>query len=109
MLASAAVSGQATAVRAGSRAGGAVGAGEQEDDAVTSAALNCWGGPGGPGGRGCGVPAMPATKAVRCCGADLGEQREMGLQQESSARAQDGLASQHRTNIAANGCTVQAP
>jgi hypothetical protein len=49
MLASAAVSGQATAVRAGSRTGGAVGAGEQEDDAVTSAVSTCWGAQEGEG------------------------------------------------------------
>jgi hypothetical protein len=60
MLASAAVSGQATAVRAGSRTGGAVGAGEQEDDAVTSAVSNCWGAQEGQEGQeGEGVVCQP--------------------------------------------------
>lgn len=85
-----------------------MGAGEQEDDAVTSAVSNCWGGQEGEGGE--GVCASHARHtSVRCCGADLGEQREMGLHQKGRARAQDGLAPQHRANIAANGCTVQAP
>jgi hypothetical protein len=62
MLASAAVSGQATAVRAGSRAGGAVGAGEQEDDAVTSAVSNCWGAQEAQEGEGVVCQPCPPPK-----------------------------------------------
>jgi hypothetical protein len=62
MLASAAVSGQGAAVRVGSRAGGAVGAGEQEDDAVTSAVSNCWGGQEGQEGEGVVCQPCPPPK-----------------------------------------------